>query len=96
MAIVDDPAPAGAALRPSPDVIAKRLDQAAVLVHIPTSRIFELNETGTRIWELLGQGLNPERIARRLVEEFDVEDARASEEVSRLLTRLATEGLLAS
>ena len=48
-------------LRPNPEVIAKRLDQTTVLVDISTSRIFELNETGTRIWELLGQGLNVER-----------------------------------
>jgi hypothetical protein len=96
MVIVIDVAPRHAALRPSPDVIAKRLDNEAVLVHIPTNRIFELNETGTRVWELLGQGLDPDSIVRHLVNEFDVEDARAIDEVNDLLARLRTAGLLVS
>jgi hypothetical protein len=83
-------------LGPNPEVIAKRLGQAAVLVHIPTNRIFELNETGTRVWELLGQGLDPDRIVRQLVEEFDVDGGRAADEVSTLLVQLRAEGLLVS
>ena len=82
------------ALRPSPEVISKRLDEATVLVHIPTNRIFELNETGTRVWELLGQGLDINTIVGFLVEEFDVDKARASNEVNDLLIQLRTKDLL--
>jgi hypothetical protein len=82
------------ALRPSPDVISKRLDEATVLVHIPTNRIFELNETGTRVWELLGQGLDTDTIVGFLVEEFDVDKARASNQVNDLLIQLRTKDLL--
>jgi hypothetical protein len=81
------------ALRPNPDVIAKRLDEATVLVHIPTNRIFELNETGSRIWELLGQGLDTNRIVQKLVDEFDVEDVQAADQVNDLLVQLQNEGL---
>jgi Coenzyme PQQ synthesis protein D (PqqD) len=83
-------------LRPNPDVIAKRLDQTTVLVDISTSCIFELNETGTRIWELLGQGLNVEQIVQHLVSEFEVEDSQAAEEVTTLLSQLQNEGLVAA
>ena len=82
------------ALRPSPEVISKRLDEATVLVHIPTNRIFELNETGTRVWELLGQGVDTNTIIGFLVEEFDVDKARASNEVNDLLIQLRTKDLL--
>ena len=82
------------ALRPSPEVISKRLDEATVLVHIPTNLIFELNETGTRVWELLGQGLDTNTIVGFLVEEFDVDKARASNEVNDLLVQLRTKDLL--
>jgi Coenzyme PQQ synthesis protein D (PqqD) len=78
----------------NPEVIAKRLDKATVLVHVPTSRIFELNETGTRIWELLGQGLDANSIIGHVVDEFEVEHARAEGEVNNLLARLRAEGLL--
>ena len=83
-------------LRPNPEVIEKRLDQATVLVDISTSRIYELNETGTRIWELLGQGLNVEQIVRHLVSEFEVEDSQVAEELKTLLSQLQNEGLVAA
>jgi hypothetical protein len=83
-------------LRPNPDVIARRLGDATVLVHMSTNRIFELNETGTRVWEMLGQGLDPDRIVLHLVEDFDVEDAQAAGELKRLLVQLQEEGLLSS
>jgi hypothetical protein len=83
-------------LRPNPEVIAKRLDQTTVLVDISTSRIFELNETGTRVWELLGQGLNVKRIIQQLVSEFEVADSQAFEEVKNLLSQLQNEGLVAA
>ena len=83
-------------LRPNPEVIAKRLDQTTVLVDISTSRIFELNETGTRVWELLGQGLNAERIIQHLVLEFEVANSQAAEELKTLLSQLQDEGLVAA
>jgi hypothetical protein len=83
-------------LRRSPNVIDKRLDDTVVLVDIGTNRIFELNETAARVWELVGQGLDRVGILRRLVEEFDVEEGQAVDEVHNVLTRFKNEGLLAS
>ena len=94
---VSKPAPGDtAALRPNSDVIAKRLDQTSVLVHIPTNRIFELNETGSRVWEMIGESLGTDQIVQRLADEFDVEETQAANEVNELLTRLGNEGLLSS
>jgi hypothetical protein len=81
-------------MRRKSDVIAKRLDNATVIVDIPTSRIFELNETGSRIWDLLGDGRDTESIVRCLMDEFDVEHSRATDEVSQLLALLRSQGLI--
>jgi antirestriction protein len=81
-------------LRPNPEVIAKRIDQNTVLVDIATSNIFELNETGTRIWELLSQELNVEQIVQHLASEFEVEDSQAAEELRTLLSQLRDQGLV--
>jgi hypothetical protein len=87
----------GAALRPHPHVIAKRLDETAVvLVHMGTNSIFELNETGAKVWELLAEGVSTEGIVRQLVEQFEVEEVQAADEVKRLITQLRTNQLLAS
>jgi hypothetical protein len=88
--------PVDVALRPDPEVISKRLEGVTVLVHIPTNRIFELNETGSRVWELLGQGLGVDRIVHHLVDEFQVDDVRAADEANGFLVRLRTAGLLGS
>jgi hypothetical protein len=85
-----------AVLHPNPEVIAKRLDQVSVLVHIPTNRLFELNETGTRIWEMISEGLDVDHIVEHLINEFDIEEARAADEAKELLVRLQNEGLLSS
>jgi hypothetical protein len=87
--------PAEAAPRPNPEVIAKRLEHTSVLVHLATNKIFELNETGTRVWELLGHDLDINTIIRHLIDEFEVEEMRAADEVKNLLAQLKTAGLLA-
>ena len=86
----------GMALHQNSDVIAKRLDQTSVLVHIPTNRIFELNETGSRVWEMIGERLNADQIVQRLADEYHVEEGQAAGEVNELLTRLRNEGLISS
>ena len=84
----------GQPLRPSAQVLARQLPGGAVLVHLATNQIFELNETSARVWELLTGGLSPEAIVARLGEDFDVEPAQASREVGALLARLQEAGLI--
>jgi hypothetical protein len=82
-------------LKPNSGVIAKRLDEVAILVDVSTNRIFELNHTGARVWELMGEGFDKEQIVRRLVDEFDADLPTVANEVDSLLERLRMEGLLA-
>jgi hypothetical protein len=81
-------------LRRHPDVIDKRLDSGAVVVNIVTNSIFELNETGARVWELISQGVNEAGIVREVIQEFEVGEAQAADDVNNLLIHLRTEGLL--
>jgi hypothetical protein len=82
-------------LKANPGVIAKRLDDVAVLVDVSTNRIFELNHTGARVWELMGEGFDKDQIVRHLAAEFEVDSPTAAKEVDGLLGRLRMEGLLA-
>ena len=43
-------------LRQSPDAVSNRLGEGGVVVNLRTNRIFELNATGMRAWELIGEG----------------------------------------
>ena len=82
------------ALKPAAQVLARRLPGGAVLVHLGTNRIFELNETGAKVWELLSEGLDRSQILQRLIGEFEVEPAQAAADLSSVLDHLEREGLL--
>jgi hypothetical protein len=81
--------------RPDPDVVAQRLGDEIVLVHMNTDRIFVLNRTGARLWELLCEQLDREAIRQRLVSEFDVDEAQVVGEVDDLLRALMNEHMIA-
>jgi hypothetical protein len=67
---------------------------SAVLVHLESNRIFELNATGARVWSLLEQGLGRADICARLQEEFQVSDTDVAETVDALLESLEREHLI--
>ena len=78
----------------NPDVVFRRLDERMVLVHLKTNQIYELNETGARVWELLESGASPTDLAPRLSTEFDAEPQTLESEIRSLLNDLETEGLI--
>jgi hypothetical protein len=83
-------------IRPNPDVIARHLGESAVLVHLPTNRVFELNHSGARVWDLIGEGMDFDTIVRTLVEEYDMDADGVTADVTDLLGWLRDEGLIQS
>jgi hypothetical protein len=80
-------------IRRRADVVARRVGKTAVLVHLGSNRIYELNDTGARVWELAAEGSTVESLIDRLEEEFDVDRAKLAEEVAVIVTDLLGEGL---
>lgn len=80
--------------RPSPDVVSQELDGEVVLVHLQTNRIFALNQTGARLWQLLESGSDVAGIQATLQREFDVGREQLEREIEELLGALAAEGLV--
>ena len=78
----------------NPDVVFRRLDDRMVLVHLKTNQIYELNETGARVWELLEGGTNPIDLGPHLSTEFEVDTQSLENEIQGLLNDLETEGLI--
>ncbi len=68
-------------VRPVPGVSARRLNTTGVLVHLRTNNIFELNDTGMRVWELLASHTTVDAIPGILAEEFDVDADEAARTV---------------
>ncbi len=80
--------------RPRADVVARRMGRTGVLVDLRTSRIFEMNNTAARVWELLSRSLTPTQIVSSLAREFAVDESALGRELARLLGQLDHEGLL--
>ena len=59
-------------------------------------RVFELNHTGARVWDLIGEGMAFERIVQTLVEEFDMDVDGVTTDVTDLIEWLRGEGLIQS
>jgi Coenzyme PQQ synthesis protein D (PqqD) len=80
-------------IRRRPDVVARRVGQTAVLVHLGSNRIYELNDTGARIWELSADGATVDGLVDRLEREFEVDRGQLASEVALIVDDLVREGL---
>jgi hypothetical protein len=81
-------------LRANTNVVARPIGEGAVLVHLGSSRIFELNETGARIWAMLEQGVDRAGICTRLQHEFGAGPEEVESAFDELLNDLTREGLV--
>ena len=70
------------------EALVATLSDGAVLLNLQTKRYFSLNETGTRIWEMVQQTAEEEAIIATLLNEYDVEEPMARSEVRRILDEL--------
>ena len=70
------------------EALVATLSDGAVLLNLQTKRYFSLNETGTRIWEMVQQTADEEAIVATLLGEYDVNEPLARSEVRRILDEL--------
>jgi hypothetical protein len=80
--------------RPSPDVVYRELAEEVVLVNLETNRIFALNETGARFWQLLVAGCSQAEIVSCLSSEFQIGPDLVTDEIDGIIGALAKEGLI--
>jgi len=75
-------------------VLIRFLDNESVLLNIETERYFGLDETGTRMWQLVTAAPKIEVAYQQLLDEYDVEAALLRSNLTELLERLVENGLL--
>lgn len=84
----------GGRFRPSTDAVTKPLGGEVVLVQLRRNRIYTLNQTGARLWELLEQGHDLQRAREQMLLEFEVGEEQLREEIRALVDELVKAGLL--
>jgi hypothetical protein len=77
-----------------PHVLVRFLDKESVLLNLETERYFGLDETGTRMWQVVTAAPNIDAAYQELQNEFDVESELLRLHLTELLARLVDNGLL--
>jgi hypothetical protein len=75
-------------------VLVRFLDREAVLLNLETERYFGLDETGTRMWQVVTAAPRIHAAYEELLAEFDVEPEELRANFAELLNRLMDNGLL--
>jgi hypothetical protein len=78
----------------NPDAVFRDLDGEAVILDLGSGTYFGLNEVGTRVWQLVGDGHDEPRIVEMLSAEYDADRATIAGDVARLLTELRDRRLI--
>ena len=79
---------------PHPQVAARTVDEAAVIVLADTGEVTVLNAVGTRIWELADGSRNIAEIIAAIEAEYEVSAEQAQQDVTVFLQRLDEAGAL--
>jgi len=83
-----------ARFRSSPDAVATRVGDEVVVVDLKTDKIYSLNRTAARIWELVCADCDRVEVERRMLEEFDVTPSQLAEAIDELVISMMQNGLL--
>ena len=77
----------------SPDIVFRKIADEFILVPIRNNvgdleNIYTLNEVGSRIWELIDGRRSVQNIKEIIVDEFDIDEQTASQDIKEFLERL--------
>ena len=80
---------------PRSDVVSTTIDEdESVLLHLEAQQYYSLNETGSRIWELLSDGHDANDIASAITEEWATTHEEALAYVQAFLQELSQADLV--
>ncbi len=75
-------------------VLVRILDRESVLLNLETERYFGLDETATRMWQLVTASRDIQAAYQELLGEFDVEPELLRTNLTDLMGQLVENGLL--
>lgn len=75
------------------DILYRKVENEAVLLHITSAMYYSLNETGVLFWEGL-RNQTPDQVITQVAEEYGVEATQIHQDLMTFLTDLATYGII--
>lgn len=77
-----------------PEVLVRELGEETVILDLASGTYFGLDEAGTRIWQLLQQGLTLREVCDTMLAEFEVAPQDIERDVLDLASELRDRGLI--
>ena len=81
-------------LRPSPNATESAVADETVLLHLVNGTYYGLDAMGTRVWEMLKDGIDANAICRRIADEFEVELSTVEADVRAFLGALKAQDIV--
>jgi Coenzyme PQQ synthesis protein D (PqqD) len=75
-------------------VMVRFLDDESVFLNLENERYFGLDQTGTRMWQLVTAAASIDTAYRQLLDEYEVEPETLRSDLGELVQRLIDNGLL--
>ena len=83
-----------AVIQRNPDMVASKMDGETVMMSLGNSEYYGLNEIGSRIWDIITEKIQVDKLIELLTNEYDVAHDACEEDVMFFLDRLQEKGLL--
>lgn len=77
-----------------PEVLSRVLDGEAVLLHLGSGLYFGMNDVASRAWERIVQGVTFGEVLATIVEEFDVAEDKARDDLETFVAALVDKKLV--
>jgi hypothetical protein len=78
----------------NPLIVARQMNQGAVLMNTANGDCFELNVVGATVWEHIGRGTALPVLVETIANQYGVDRETVSADVLRLIEDLARQGIV--
>ena len=74
----------------------RKVGSETIILDIQSGYYFQLDDTGSVIWEYILKGNSPEEIAVKITDEFDVDYATALKDAKKIISSMEKEEIIKS
>lgn len=75
-------------------VLARKVGGETVLLNLTSEQYYGLDGVGSRLWELIEEGMTFDEVIMTLVNEYDIDRETLMEDVQAVVSNLVRRGLL--
>lgn len=80
--------------RISASTLYREVQGESVLLHLDSGEYFGLDDVGTRVWQLIVENGDLDKVEAAMLEEFDVDQPTLSSDLRKMVDELAAKRLI--